>query len=51
MSCLFGEIPFRGISLGINDYNIDKVRLLGYEPSITFEDGLDALLKWKDHGE
>ena len=44
---LFGEVPFNGVSLGVEDYNIDKIRSLGYEPRVTFEDGIIDLLKWR----
>ncbi len=43
----FGEVPFNGQSLSEKDYNIDRIKELGFVPKIDFESGLSELLQWK----
>ncbi len=43
----FGEIPFRGVTLPLEKYNIETIsRDTGYNPKIKFEDGIIKTVQW-----
>lgn len=42
----FGKVPFKGALLSYKEFDTEEMRKLGYEPAITFEQGITMLKDW-----
>lgn len=42
----FGKIPFKGALLSYQEFDTEKTLNLGYEPEVTFEQGIALLKDW-----